>query len=151
MSSGVSTCCFPGGEAFAGHGEMASCLLSRHSCCPGRASGRTGSRTGRSPAASAAPEASLMRGSREPIIGAAGEGPRTCWGLCGCRRPMAGHPAGQAAGCIHPFVCPRRAAGGAWGGFASGPGGANQMGARAAGTGGGQNVRRPRARWRGAE
>ncbi len=40
---------------------------------------------------------------------------------------------------------------GAWGGFASGPGGANQMGARAAGTGGGQNVRRPRARWRGAE
>ena len=137
---------------------MASCLLSRHSCCPGRASGRTGSRTGRSPAASAAPEASLMRGSREPIIGAAGEGPRTCWGLCGCRRPMAGHPAGQAAGCIHPFVCPRRAAGGhgagsrqgragpiRWAPAPPGQAGGRMFGGLAPG-GGGQNSWRPRAR-----
>ena len=151
MSSGVSTCCFAWGEAFAAHGEMASCLLSRHSCCPGRASGRTGVKDRAEPGRVSGAGGVLDAGSREPIIGAAGEGPRTCWGLCGCRRPMAGHPAGQAAGCIHPFVCPRRAAGGHGAGSRQGPGGANQMGARAAGTGGGQNVRRPRARWRGAE
>ena len=42
---------------------------------------------------------------------------------------------GSAAGCSHPFACPRRGRG-AWGRCGSGPGGANQGDARAAaGTG----------------
>jgi hypothetical protein len=45
-----------------------------------------------------------------------------------CRLHTAGRPAGQAAGCIHPFVYPRHGWSGAWGGFASGSGGANQKG-----------------------
>ena len=51
MSSGVSACGFAGAEVFAGHAEMAPWLPLSPRRCRVRASGRAGSRTGRSPAA----------------------------------------------------------------------------------------------------
>ena len=161
MSSGVSACGFAAAGVFAGHAEMAPWLCLSPRRCRVRVSGWPGSRTGRSPAGVAGAGGVLDAGAREPMIEACGERlPRSgVLRVCGCRHPTAGRPAGQPAGCIHPFVCPRHG----W------PGGMGRVrvrdragpirrapappgrAGRAAGPGGGQNVRRPRARWRGAE
>ena len=109
MSSGVSACGFAAAGVFAGHAEMAPWLCLSPRRCRVRASGWPGSRTGRSPAGVAGAGGVLDAGAREPMIEACGGRlPRSgVLRVCGCRHPMAGRPAGQAAGCIHPFVCPR--------------------------------------------
>ena len=110
MSSGVSACGFAVAEVFAGRVELARWLCLSPCRCRVRASGWPGSRTGRSPAGDAGAGGVLDAGAREPMIEACGERPPRSGVLrvCGCRHPMAGRPAGQATGCIHPFVCPRR-------------------------------------------
>jgi hypothetical protein len=60
VSRGLLTWAFRVRAPFAGHAELTPWLLSPRRCLS-RASGRSGSRTGRSPAAPAAPEASLTR------------------------------------------------------------------------------------------
>ncbi len=101
--------------------------------CRVRASGRAGSRTGRSPAAGGGAGGVLDAGAREPMIkGLRGKGP--CGSGFACMRLSSPHgrpAAGQPAGCIHPFVCPRVSPGG-MGRVRTGPGGVNHRGARAA-------------------
>ena len=160
MSSGVSACGFAAAEVFAGHVELAPWLCLSPRRCRVRASGWLGPGPGGARPASPAPEASLTQVPRADDRGLRGKAaPRRVLRVCGCRHPTAGRPAGQAAGCIHPFVCPRHG----W------PGGMGRVrvrdragpirrapvppgrAGRAVGPGRGQNVRRPRARWRGAE
>jgi hypothetical protein len=114
--------------------------------CRVRASGRAGSRTGRSPAAGGGAGGVLDAGAREPMIkGLRGRAPAVQGSrVCGCRRPTAGlRPGSLLAAFIPSFVpgCPREA----WGGFAPGRAG-SITGAPAPPWGGGQNERRPRAR-----
>ena len=93
-----------------------------------------GSRTGREPGRRSRRRRRPWGGARELDDGRCGEGPRGWGWVMWLWRPMAGPSGGaEPPGCIHPFVCPRRGGRGAWGGFASGPGGANHRGARAAG------------------
>ena len=73
MSSGVSACGFAVAEVFAGHAEMAPWLLLSRRRCRVRASGRAGSRTGRSPAAGGGAGGVLDAGAREPMIEGCGE------------------------------------------------------------------------------
>ena len=82
------------------------------------------SRTGRSPAAVAAPEASLRCLALSPMLASREAGAARAWRVSGCLvRPMSGVPvAGSAAGCSHPFACPGRGWV-AWGGSASERGG----------------------------
>ena len=113
MSSGVSACGFALAGVFAGHVELARWLCLSPRRCRVRASGWPGSRTGRSPAGVAGAGGVLDAGAREPMIEACGERPAPqrvlrVLRVCGCRHPTAGCPAGQAAGCIHPFAGPRR-------------------------------------------
>jgi hypothetical protein len=72
------------------------CLASR--LAPLRVSGRAGSRTGRSPAASAVPQASLMRAARDPIMGR-----REAGGCAVVGAPQCGPRVRAAPGCGHPF------------------------------------------------
>ena len=97
MSSGVSACGFAGAEVFAGHAEMAPWLCLSPRRCPCCASGRAGSRTGRSPAAGGGAGGVLDAGAREPMIEACGE--RPCGSGLACMRLSSPHgrPCGRAA------------------------------------------------------
>jgi hypothetical protein len=133
VSSGVSACGFAAAEVFAGHAELAPWLCLSPRRCRVRASGLAGSRTGRSPAGVAGAGGVLDAGAREPMIVACGERV-PCWSGLACVRLSSPHgrpAAGQPAGCVHPFVCPRVSPGG-MGRVRAGPGGVNHRGARAA-------------------
>ena len=149
MSSGVSACGFVAAEVFAGHVELASWLCLSPRRCRVRASGWPGSRTGRSPAGVAGAGGVLDAGAREPMIEACGERPPRggsyVYAVVITPRPVVrpGRPLAAFIPSLVPGVMRCR---GAWGGFASGPGGANQTGAHAAGPGG--TCRWP---WQGAE
>jgi len=114
--------------------------------CRVRASGRAGSRTGRSPAAGGGAGGVLDAGACEPMIVACGGRAPAVQGLrvCGCRRPTAGRWPGSLLAAFIPSFVPRVSPG-AWGGFAPGRAG-SITGAPAPPWGGGQNERRPRAR-----
>ena len=170
MSSGVSACSFAVAEVFAGHVELAAWLCLSPRRCRVRASGWPGSRTGRSPAGVADAGGVLDAGAREPMIEACGESPPRSgsyvYAVVVTPRPVV-RPGRPLAAFIPSFV-PGTAGRGAWGGFASGPGGGQSDGRprRRAGRGvppalaggrmfgglapggGGQNGRRPRA-WPG--
>src|SRR5512146_1690948 len=64
----VSACGFAGAEVFAGRAELAPWLPLSPRRCRVRASGRAGSRTGRSPAADGGAGGVLDAGAREPMI-----------------------------------------------------------------------------------
>jgi hypothetical protein len=149
VSSGVSACGFALAGVFAGHVELARWLCLSPRRCRVRASGWPGSRTGRSPAGVAGAGGVLDAGAREPMIEACGERlPRSgsfVYAVVVTPRPVA-RPGRPLAAFIPSLVPGVRCCRGAWGGFASGPGGANQAGARAAGPG--ASCRWP---WRGAE
>ena len=85
-----------GGPAFAGHGGMASRLVTP--MVPVWRAG--GSWTGRSPAALAAPQASFP--ARRRWRGA-GKAPGGDYAVMGAPSPVG--PAGRPAGCRHPFGC----------------------------------------------
>jgi hypothetical protein len=135
VPSGVSACGFAAAGVFAGHAELGPVALPFSGRCRVRASGLAWVQDRAEPAGVAGAGGVLDAGAREPMIEACGEGPvpRRVLGVCGCRHPRAGRPAGQAAGCIHPFVCPRHG----W------PGGMGRVRVRA---GRGQSQRRPRRR-----
>ena len=107
MSSGLSASGFECGQGLQGMaGDLVASPFLRAGAAFVRAGG-LGQRPGGARPHSGA-RGVLDADAREPIIDApAGEGPRRVSGLCGCVRPH-GRPAGQPAGCIHPFVCPRR-------------------------------------------
>ncbi len=96
-----------------------------------------GSRTGRSPAAAGGAGGVLEVTGREPDDLAAGNGSRgPCWGVRLFSRSVPwSSGAGSAAGCIHPFACPRPGAGGHGAGprQRGGQAGSITFGARAAG------------------
>jgi hypothetical protein len=152
VSSGVSACGFAAAEVFAGlagRAELAPWLRLSPRRCRVRASGLAGSRTGRSPAGDAGAGGVLDAGAREPMIEACGERLLPRSGSCVYAVVVTPRPAvrpGSPLAAFIPSLVPGTAGRGAWGGFASGPGGANQTGARAAGPG--RTCRRP---WQGAE
>jgi hypothetical protein len=161
VSSGVSACGFALAGVFAGHVELARwlCLYPRR--CRVRANGWPGSRTGRSPAGVAGAGGVLDAGTREPMIEACGERPPRSgsfvYAVVVTPRPVVrpGRPLAAFIPSLVPgAMCCRGHGAGSRQGRAgpirqapAPPGRAR----RAAGPGGGQNVRRPRARWRGAE
>jgi hypothetical protein len=149
VSSGVSACGFASAGLFAGHSELATWLCLSPRRCRVRASGWPGSRTGRSPAGVAGAGGVLDAGAREPMIEACGERPpgsgSFVYAVVVTPRPVV-RPGRPLAAFIPSLVPGVMCCRGAWGGFASGPGGANQAGARAAGPG--ASCRWP---WRGAE
>ena len=121
------------------------------------AGGRAGQGPGRSPGRRGGAGGVLEVTGRVPDDLAAGNGSRDrAGGIFGCSGPSHGgsRGAGSAAGCSHPFACPRPAGPGPHG---AGPrqkrrsGGVNQGGARAAGEGGGADTGRDLApgRWPG--
>src|SRR6266496_2085673 len=144
---------------FAGHGKLAPCLLSRTAAYSVRAGGWVKDRAepGRASGAGGVLEAA----ARSPVMRAAGKEPR-CMGavvyavVC-APRPVV-RPGSPLAAFIPSFVPAWCAAGGmgrvrvrAGRGRSDGRPRCRAGRAGAAGPGGGQNVRRPRARWRGTE
>jgi len=107
VSSGVSASGFAGGARFQGMANWPGVPLSR------AAAGSCETEPGQGPGFGPAPCGAagvLDADAREPIIQGGGEGEVGVrgWGvrLRGAPRPVL-RP-GRAAGCIHPFVCPRR-------------------------------------------
>ena len=113
--------------------------------CPFRASGRAGSRTGRSPAAGGGAGGVLDAGAREPMIEACGERALRfrvrVYAVVVAPRPACG----RAACWLRSSLRLSPGVPGGMGRVRAGPGGVDQRGARAA-VGRGQNGRRPRAR-----
>ncbi len=133
--------------------------VTRVSCFPDscgvRGERAGGSRTGAEPGrpGRAAPEASLRRPPGSPMMGQRGTGaPRgvRAYSVAVRSVPCSGsRGAGSAAGCSHPFACPRPEPGIAWGGSASGRDavrrGQSRGRPRRRVTVAGQTQRRPRA------
>jgi hypothetical protein len=143
---GVSACGFTVLLAFAGHGGMASRLLSPDRC-RFRASRRCGSRTGPGPAAFGGAAGVLDAPAGEPIMAGQGEGRRPQAGGMALRAPH--RRAVRLAGLLAAFIpsgVPRPGWPGGMGRSVCRPGGANHIFVPAAGCGGEHKTWRPRAR-----